>query len=191
MSTTIETNATGIPSGKLGIWLFLASEVMFFTGLLGAAIVLRAGYPGWKEAAHHLNVNLAAFNTFVLLTSSLTMALAVAAVERKDLKNLRLFLGITILLGLAFLGIKGIEYADKFAHNHTPGHGLFWDSYFMLTGFHGLHVIGGAIANLWVLILTFRRDFFDRAEQRVEQAGLYWHFVDVVWIFLFPILYLI
>jgi heme/copper-type cytochrome/quinol oxidase subunit 3 len=172
------------------MWLFLASEVIFFTGLLGASIVLRAGYAQWPKPGDALHIPLAALNTFILLSSSMTMAMGVGAVHQSDVKRLRLFLLATILLGLAFLGVKGFEYSEKFAHGHLPGSGLFWDCYFTLTGFHGLHVLGGAIANLWILFLTLKPDFLARRGHFVENSGLYWHFVDVVWIFLFPYLYL-
>lgn len=164
---------------------------MLFTGLLGAYIVLRAGVPSWPAPGESLSIPIAAFNTFVLLSSSMTMAMGVIAAHKSDLPKLRGFLLLTILLGLLFLGVKGFEYAEKFAHHHFPGTGLFWDCYFMLTGFHGLHVLGGVLANLWLLKLTFRRDFLTHFSHRVELSGLYWHFVDVVWILLFPLLYLI
>ena len=191
MSATAETTWTGIPSAKLGMWLFLASEVMFFTGLLGAYIVLRAGLPTWPHPGEELKIGLAALNTFILLSSSMTMALGVAAVHHADRAKLQLFLMLTILLGAAFLGVKGYEYSLKFAHGHYPGTGIFWDCYFTLTGLHGLHVLAGVITNLWVLSLTFRPDFLKQRGHLVEISGLYWHFVDVVWIFLFPLVYLI
>ena len=190
-TTTLENTSTGIPSGKLGMWIFLASEVMFFTGLLGAYIVLRAGQAHWPHPGEELNIGLAALNTFILLSSSMTMAMAVAAVHQGDLKKVRLFLFFTILLGCAFLGVKGYEYSVKFAHGHFPGTALFWDCYFTLTGFHGLHVLAGIITNLWIFLSAFRGDFLHRKGHFVELSGLYWHFVDVVWIFLFPLVYLI
>ncbi len=190
-TATAQPTATGIPSVKLGMWVFLASEVMFFTGLIGAYIVLRAGLAHWPHPGEELSIPAAALNTFILLTSSLTMALGVGAVHRSDLKRLRLFLGLTILLGCGFLGVKAWEYSAKFAHGHFPGTALFWDCYFTLTGFHGLHVLGGVIANLWILGMTLDRGFLERKGHYVETSGLYWHFVDLVWIFLFPLLYLI
>lgn len=190
-SRAAELSSTGIPNGKLGMWLFLASEVMLFTGLLGAYIILRAGLGSWPHPGEELNIPAAALNTFILLTSSMTMALAVAAVRQADRAKLRFFLLFTIALGLAFLGVKGYEYFQKFTHGHFPGTGIFWDCYFTLTGVHGIHVLAGVITNLWVLWLTFREDFLETRGQIVEVAGLYWHFVDVVWIFLFPLVYLI
>ena len=187
----VEVTSTGIPSGKLGMWLFLASEVMFFTGLIGAYIVLRSGLTQWPHPGEELSIPLAAFNTFVLLSSSMTMAMSVAAVHHADLKKLRWFLVATIGLGATFLGIKGYEYSLKFHHGHFPGTGTLWDCYFMLTGFHGIHVLAGVITNLWILTLTLRSDFLHRRSHFVEISGLYWHFVDLVWIFLFPLLYLI
>jgi len=190
-STHAEVTSTGIPSGTLGMWLFLASEVMFFSGLIGAYIVLRASLPTWPHPGEDLSIPLAAFNTFILLSSSMTMALGVAAVSHADLKKLRLFLLLTIALGSVFLCVKGYEYSIKFAHGHYPGSGIFFDCYFMLTGFHGIHVLAGIITNLWVLSLTYRSDFLRRKSHLVNLSGLYWHFVDLVWIFLFPLLYLI
>ena len=188
---SLEATSTGIPSGKLAMWLFLTSEVMFFAGLLGATIVLRAGAGSWPHPGESLNIPIAAFNTFILLSSSMTMALGVAAVHQTDVPKLRLFLLLTILLGLAFLGVKGYEYSIKFAHGHLPGTGLFWDCYFTLTGLHGLHVLGGVLANLWILGLTFGTGFLKGRGHIVEISGLYWHFVDLVWIFLFPLVYLL
>jgi len=190
-STHTEVTSTGIPSGKLGMWLFLASEVMFFSGLIGAYIVLRASLPTWPHPGEDLSIPLAALNTFILLSSSMTMALAVASVAYADIKKIRLFLILTIVLGSAFLCVKGYEYSIKFAHGHFPGTSIFWDCYFTLTGFHGIHVLAGIITNLWVLGLTFRGDFLQRKGHLVDLSGLYWHFVDLVWIFLFPLLYLI
>ncbi|MCM8794228.1 MAG: cytochrome c oxidase subunit 3 [Candidatus Omnitrophica bacterium] len=188
---SMEVTQTGIPTAKLGMWLFLASEVMMFAGLLGAYIVLRAGLPDWPHASEELNVAAAVVNTVILLSSSMTMALTVAAVHYADKVKIRLFLGLTILLGTAFLGVKGYEYSLKFHHGHLPGSGIFWDCYFTLTGIHGLHVLLGVFANLWILSLTLRRDFVEKKGHLVEISGLYWHFVDVVWIFLFPMVYLI
>ena len=186
-----DASATGIPSGKLGMWLFLASEVMFFTGLLGAYIVLRAGLPDWPHPGEELSIPAAAINTFILLSSSMTMALAVAATARQDVGKTRLFLLLTILFGCAFLGVKGWEYSVKFHHGHFPGTNTFFDCYFTLTGFHGIHVLAGIITNLWVFGMTYNLNFLKARGHYVEVSGLYWHFVDLVWIFLFPLVYLI
>ena len=182
--------ATGIPSGKLGMWLFLASEVMFFTGLFGAYIVLRAGHPAWPGSEGHLNVWIGTFNTLVLICSSTTIVLALVAAETKSVAAVRKWLLVTIGLGVLFLCIKGFEYYAKFSHHILPSTNLFWGSYFVMTGFHALHVLGGVIFNLLVLSYTRKSSLWDSHGHRLEIAGLYWHFVDIVWIFLFPMLYL-
>ena len=181
--------ATGIPSGKVGVWWFLASEIPVFGGLIASYIVVRLGSSGWSEASNHLNFSLALVNTFVLLTSSLTMVLAFAAVEDRKPKRLHINLLLTLLLGVTFLVIKGFEYAGEISHGFTPGAGIFWSFYYGMTGLHALHVLGGIVVNL-VLLVAALRDTLRPNEQRVELAGLYWHFVDIVWIFLFPLLYL-
>ncbi len=185
------TTATGIPNGKLGMWVFLASEVMFFTGLIGAYIVLRMGNPAWPGSDGHLSVPLGTANTFILLCSSATVVLALGADQEGAIANVRGWLLMTILLGLAFLGIKiGVEYASKIEHHIFPSTNVFWSCYYTLTGFHGLHVLAGVIFNLWVLATTFNGSAWPDQHRRLEFAGLYWHFVDIVWLFLFPLLYL-
>jgi len=181
--------ATGIPTGKIGVWWFLASEIPVFGGLIASYIVVRLGSGGWGEAATHLNFSLALANTFVLLTSSLTMVLAFAGVEDKNPQRLRTYLELTILLGVVFLGIKAFEYAGEISHGFTPGSGIFWSFYYGMTGLHALHVLAGIVVNAMLLIAVLR-DMLRPNEHRVELAGLYWHFVDIIWIFLFPLLYL-
>ena len=217
--------ATGIPHGKLGMWLFLASEVMFFTGLLGAYIVLRFSHPSWPGPEGHLSVPIGTMNTLFLIGSSVTIVLALAAsqaglsavpparAERGEaggpgtclpsthgdrqaaqagaLPRARWWLAVTIALGCLFLTVKGFEYAAKFAHHILPSTNVFWSCYFALTGLHALHVLGGIIFNLWILRRLFQPAIWAGQAQRLEYAGLYWHFVDIVWIFLFPLLYLI
>jgi len=195
--------ATGIPNGKLGMWVFLASEVMFFTGLIGAYIVLRLGHPAWPGHEGHLSVPIGTCNTLLLIGSSVTIVLALAASQRlpaptdvgaqagSAARALRGWLVATILLGAGFLIIKGTEYAAKFAHHLFPNTNVFWSCYFTLTAFHALHVLGGIIFNLWVLSRTVTPAAWQRHQHRLEYAGLYWHFVDIVWIFLFPLLYLL
>jgi heme/copper-type cytochrome/quinol oxidase subunit 3 len=186
MSTSVEAPAIpGIPAGKVGVWWFLASEIMIFGGLIASFIVFRLGSAGWGASSTHLNVTLAAINTVILLTSSLTVVQAFAAAERGDATALRLFLGLTILGGLGFLGIKAIEYTTEIRAGFTPASGIFWSFYYTMTGLHALHVLGGIAVNV---IFFFGRRV--RTPHRVELGGLYWHFVDVVWIFLFPLLYL-
>lgn len=182
--------STGIPSGKLGMWVFLASEVMFFTGLIGAYVVLRMGHAAWPGSAGHLSVPIGTLNTLILICSSTTIVLALAASERRALPAIRSWLAATIVLGSLFLVIKGFEYAAKFSHHIVPETNVFWACYFVLTGFHALHVLGGIVFNLVVLGRTRSEALWDSQTQRLEYAGLYWHFVDIVWIFLFPLLYL-
>jgi len=190
LDTRAETlTATGIPTGKIGVWWFLASEITVFGGLIASYIVVRLGSGGWAEASSHLNFSLALLNTFVLLSSSLTMVLAFAAVEDRKPKKLHINLLLTLLLGLSFLVIKGFEYAGEISHGFTPGAGIFWSFYYGMTGLHALHVLAGIIVNL-ILLIAALRDTLRPNEHRVELAGLYWHFVDIVWIFLFPLLYL-
>jgi len=169
------------------VWWFLASEIMVFGGLIASYIVFRLGGSGWAEASHHLSVTLAAINTVVLLTSSFTVVQAFVAAERGDAPGLRMNLALTMLGGLIFLGIKAIEYTTEIRAGFTPGAGIFWSFYYTMTGLHGLHVLGGVVVNGVVLATEGARV---RNPHRVELAGLYWHFVDVVWIFIFPLLYL-
>jgi cytochrome c oxidase subunit III len=186
------------------MWIFLVTEVLFFGGLFLAYSIYRTWYPdGWMAASHHLDVPLGAFNTAVLIGSSLTMAMAVHTAQVGTPKQQVRYLLLTILLGSVFLGIKVIEYADKFEHHLVPGWGfqfeapyaraaeIFFSVYFAMTGLHALHMIIGIGLLLW-LVLRARRGHFTRAYNTpVEVVGLYWHFVDIVWIFLFPLLYLV
>ena len=181
----------GIESGKLGMWVFLASEVMFFAGLLSAYIVLRMAHPAWPGPGGHLSVPIGTANTLILIGSSMTMALGVGAAARREPGRLRLFLLATMLLGCAFLGIKFFEYEAKFHHGIGPSTNIFWSCYFTLTGLHGLHVAIGVLVNLWVLAHTWGPRFWTEKRHVVELSGLYWHFVDIVWIFLFPLVYLL
>ena len=190
MNTRAETlTATGIPTGKIGVWWFLASEITVFGGLIASYIVVRLGSAGWSESAAHVNFPLALVNTFVLLTSSMTMVLAFKAVEEKASKRLQTFLGLTIFFGLAFLIIKAFEYTGEIAVGFTPGAGIFWSFYYGMTGLHALHVLAGIVVNL-ILLIAALRDTLRPNEHRVALAGLYWHLVDIVWLFLFPLLYL-
>ena len=181
---------TGIPNGKLGMWLFLASEVMFFAGLIGAFIVLRFSHPAWPGPEGHLSVPIGTVNTLILISSSVTIVLALAAAQSQNIGRTRGWLLLTILLGISFLVIKGFEYRAKFEHGILPSTNVFWSCYFALTGFHALHVLGGIVFNLTVLGWTVKPATWQAQHHRLEFAGLYWHFVDIVWIFLFPLLYL-
>jgi heme/copper-type cytochrome/quinol oxidase subunit 3 len=177
----------GLTGPKVAVWWFLASEIMLFGGLIASYLVFRLGGTGWAEASEHLSVPLAAVNTFVLLSSSYTVVRAFVAAERGDIGGLRRNLSLTVLGGLLFLGIKAIEYTAEIRAGFTPASGIFWSFYYTMTGLHGLHVLGGVVVNVVVLIAA-RSSV--KNPHRVELAGLYWHFVDVVWIFLFPLLYL-
>ncbi len=183
---------TGMPHGKLGMWVFLASEIMFFSGFFGAFIVLRnLNIDVFTASAHQLDKVVATINTAVLIGSSLTMALSHHALEHGEEKKFRLFLFITILCAFAFLGIKSYEYTSKFSHDIYPWTNTFYASYFLMTGFHAMHVIGGLIPMVWMLGKSMAGKYPPAKAHRVEALGLYWHFVDLVWIFLFPTLYLI
>ena len=182
--------APGIPTGKVGMWWFLASEIMVFGGFIGCYILLRLASTGWAETAAHVSLPLASLNTLVLLTSSLTMVLAFAAVEKRERRGVRLFLLLTVLLGLTFLGIKAYEYSTELARGFTPLAGLFWSFYYAMTGLHALHVLGGVTVNFVLLLMALGGRAWPNVQHRVELAGLYWHFVDIVWIFLFPLIYM-
>lgn len=185
---------TGIPNGKLGIWLFLASEVMLFGALFSALILLRVGADHWPHGVEEgLSIPLATLNTVVLISSSVTMVMSWASLKLNQYGRFQFYFAVTILFAFVFLVIKYIEYSDKFHHGHYPRTNNFYATYFTMTGLHGLHVIGGIVVNSYLLLMGRRqwnRDR-DRFTNRIEFAGLYWHFVDLVWIFLFPILYLL
>jgi heme/copper-type cytochrome/quinol oxidase subunit 3 len=134
---------------------------------------------------------LGTLNTLVLICSSTTIVMAQAASQRAAVQPTRLWLLATIALGSTFLIIKAVEYSAKFSHHILPSTGIFWSCYFTLTGFHALHVLGGVLYNVWVLAVTFDESVWPRRPYLLELAGLYWHFVDIVWIFLFPLVYLL
>jgi cytochrome c oxidase subunit III len=182
---------TGLTNGKLGIWLFLASEVMLFGALFSTYIILRTGSVEWPHG--ELNVWLGMFNTFVLIGSSVTMVMAWASLKMHDWAKHRLFLTLTLLLSAVFLVVKYFEYADHWTRGELPSHSTFLAVYFTLTGLHGLHIVGG-MAVMGYLLGPGAKLYKKHPEQftnRVEYTGLYWHFVDLVWIFLFPVLYLL
>lgn len=184
---------TGLTNSKLGIWCFLASEVMLFGGLFSAYILLRLGAPSWPHGSSLLNVPLATLNTMILITSSVTMVMSWASLMMKDFSKYKKYMGATVLLGLAFLVVKSMEYGMKFEHHIYPSKNTFYAIYFTLTGLHGLHVIGGILVNLYFLFPGSKmwQSAPEQFAGRIEAAGLYWHFVDLVWIFLFPVLYLL
>ena len=191
-------------ASTLGMWVFLVTEVLFFGGLFATYCVYRNWYSGaFAAGSHELSIALGGVNTAVLITSSLTMALAVHAAQTGERRLLLLFLAATMMLGGVFLGIKGVEYYDKFAHHHVPGPSfhfegeyakqaqIFFSLYFMMTGLHALHMIIGLGIMTVMLIWAWRGTITPDYYSPIEISGLYWHFVDIVWIFLFPLLYLI
>jgi cytochrome c oxidase subunit III len=184
---------TGLTNGKLGIWLFLASEVMLFGALFASYVMLRVGAEHWPPGSTYLNIPLATLNTVILISSSVTMVLAWASLARNDFKKFRVFMAITILCGFGFLIVKYFEYSAKFHHELYPSTNTFLAIYFTLTGLHGLHVIGGMAVNsyLWGPGSALWKTDPVHFTNRVENSGLFWHLVDLVWIFLFPILYLL
>lgn len=180
----------GVQVQKFLMWLFLASEVMFFTGLIVAYIVIRFNSASWPIVAEELNVPLVAANTFILIVSSVTMVLALDNFEQAQAQRGRLYLIATMVLGIIFLSIQAIEWNELLVHGTLPSTSLFGSTFFTLTGFHGAHVTGGVFWILGVTIAAFR-GAYDENPLGIEIVGLYWHFVDLVWIILFTIVYLI
>ena len=195
-------------SASLGMWVFLVTEVLFFGGMFMTYTLNRSTYPDvFGEASRSINLTLGAVNTVVLIGSSLTMAMAVWAAQVGKTRLVTFFLIATLILGTVFLGIKGVEYHEKFVEHHVPGldfnfelgaspatnaHAqLFFSLYFAMTGLHALHMIIGAGLLLWLIKESLRGRFTASYNTPVENVGLYWHFVEIVWIFLFPLLYLI
>ncbi|MBM4345828.1 MAG: cytochrome c oxidase subunit 3 [Deltaproteobacteria bacterium] len=178
--------STGLPTGRVAIWWFLASEIAIFGGAVACYLLYRLHHPEWAEQAAHTVNAAGAFNTVVLLTSSLSAVLAHHAAEQGDGKTAARWINWTVLGGLVFLGVKAWEYAHEIGAGLVPAKSLFWSFYFLLTGLHALHVIGGMTA----LYVVGRGAARGQHLGRVELAAIYWHFVDVVWIFLFPLLYI-
>ena len=201
-------------SASLGMWIFLGTEVMFFGGLFCAYLIYRLAYFGdFAAASQTLSWKLGATNTAVLICSSLTVVFAVYAAQQGKRTMLIGSLVFTIILGFAFLGIKATEYAEKFEKHHVPGPSFQFDNvpvpghpdqmanrghaqiyfalYFIMTGLHALHMIIGIGFFTWLLFAAWRGRFTPEYNTPVEMGGLYWHFVDIVWIYLFPLLYLI
>ncbi len=195
-------------TASFGMWVFLVTEVLFFGGMFMTYTLNRSTYPGvFGEASRSINLTLGAINTVVLIGSSLTMAMSVWAAQVGKKQLVTIFLILTLILGSVFLGIKGVEYHEKFVEHHVPGlnfnfepgadaatnaHAqLFFSLYFAMTGLHALHMIIGAGLLIWLIKESFRGRFTPEYSTPVDLVGLYWHFVDIVWIFLFPLLYLI
>lgn len=202
-----DTMGQQVGAAKLGMWLFLATEILMFSGLFLAYFILRMFYPEMVLEAHeHLSKTAGGINTVVLLTSSYTMALGVRAAQLNNIARLRLMLVLTILCGCIFMVVKYFEYSAKFEHGMLPGkyysahlHGyeidglphIFFGVYFMMTGLHGIHVAIGLAIMLWMFVRAGRGEFSDKNYVAIENTGLYWHLVDLIWIFLFPLLYLV
>ncbi len=203
---------TGVSVRKLGMWIFLVSEIFFFTGLIAAGLALRvrvplcpegvtpleACWPSPASADFPLNISLTAVNTFVLIVSSFTMAEAVHAAQLGKQGHLRAFLAATLILGATFVGIQAYEYIKLLADHLTPmvnaqkpWLGTFGTAFYAQTGFHGAHVTGGLLGLAFLNVKAWRAKPWASKAETVEVVGLYWHFVDVVWIFLFPLMYLI
>ncbi|MBI4486614.1 MAG: cytochrome c oxidase subunit 3 [Acidobacteria bacterium] len=189
--TVEERPDTGLTNGKFGIWLFLASEVMLFGALFSTYILLRTGAEEWPHG--ELSVPLGAVNTVILIASSVTMVMAWASLKLKDWSKHRLYLSGTFVLAAIFLVNKYFEYAEHLQHGEGPSHSTFLAIYFTLTGLHGLHILGGMVVMAYFLGPGARmwKTSPDQFTNRIEVTGLYWHFVDLVWIFLFPVLYLL
>jgi cytochrome c oxidase subunit 3 len=191
-------------ASTLGMWVFLVTEVMFFGGMFLAYVVYRSWYPeAFAAASHHLDLVLGAFNTAVLIGSSLTMALAVRAGQLGARRSLILFLILTMALGSVFLVVKAFEWHHKYVENHVPGPNfhyegplagnvqLFFSLYFGMTGLHAFHMVIGLGLLGTLLYFAWRGKYTAEYNTPIDLAGLYWHFVDIVWIFLFPLLYLV
>ena len=189
---------------KQGMWIFLVTEVLFFAGMFVAYAVLRVFYPEMMKDVHHLlDWKMGALNTVILICSSLSMALAVSAAQRGENKKVISQLWLTLAFASGFLVVKFFEYAHKIHEKMLPGslYGyeelkvakapLFFSVYFVMTGIHGVHVIIGMVLMFWLMRKAARNEFNPQYFTPVEMIGLYWHFVDLVWIYLFPLLYLV
>lgn len=185
-----------VPQGRIGIWILIAGELIIFGGLIACYLLYRMRYTEWGEQAAHTSTPLGALNTLVLLTSSYTIVRAHAAAIKKQLGKIVLWMSCTLALGLTFLAVKSIEYTNEITHGFTltspklaeAGNigANFWSFYYLMTGLHALHVIVGMTA-LLIIMLDARKG---KNLHRVELGGMYWHMVDIIWIFLFPLLYI-
>lgn len=202
-----ETPRQQYASAKLGMWIFLITEILLFSGLFVAYAALRALHPAdFAQASHLLDMRLGTLNTVVLIGSSLTMALAVRAAQLGHARPSVALLTLTLALAACFLVVKYFEYHHKFELGLLPGRffkpvaglppflpraNIFFSCYFLLTGLHGIHVLAGMGAIAWMLVRTLRGEFGGAYHTPVELTGLYWHLVDLIWIYLFPLLYLL
>jgi cytochrome c oxidase subunit 3 len=191
-------------AAKLGMWLFLVTEVLLFGGLFVGYGIMHSKHPeAFVAAHHHLDWRLGALNTIVLLLSSFTMVMGVWAAQTGQRKKLIAFLLLTVILAMVFMGVKYVEYSHKFHegllpgkfYSHqgdtVPGQFMFFSFYFMMTGLHGIHVLLGIVAILWITFRAWRGHFSAQYYGPVDIVGLYWHLVDLIWIYLFPLMYLI
>jgi len=175
---------------KVGMWVFLCSEVMFFTGLIGSYIILRFGASEtWPQPGEILNIPVTAINTFILICSSVTMVKAFASSEMGDKRGTRLFTLATAVMGAAFLGVQIYEYNELLGHGFGPWSGLYGSTFFTMTGFHGFHVTMGTTMLLVMLIRAIKGHFTSDNHFAFEAVAWYWHFVDVVWLGLFIFVY--
>ena len=179
-------SAAGMPTGLLAVWWVIVSEIVIFGGLLGSYIMYRLAHDAWTEEASHTNTWIGAFNTLVLLTSSLFAVLAHRAAEAGDGRKAHHLLWLTFAGGLTFLCVKGWEWSIEIGAGYTLASNTFWSFYYTAAGLHALHVLAGII----IIAIVARSAIRNLELHRVELIGVYWHFVDVVWIFLFPLLYI-
>jgi cytochrome c oxidase subunit 3 len=190
--TNSHTPEQALETAKLGIWCFLATEILLFGGLFTAYTVFRIADPAMFHTEYlKLNRLFGGVNTVVLICSSLTVAVGIAAVREGKRRMLEVSLSLTLILAALFIGIKYLEYSEHFALGELPGSNIFFSLYYTLTGLHALHVLAGMSALAAMLVMSARGRFSDVYRNPVEITGLYWHFVDLVWIYLFPMLYLI
>jgi cytochrome c oxidase subunit 3 len=191
-------------TAKIGMWLFLTTEILMFGGLFVGFGLMQGKFPeAFLEAHHHLDRSLGTLNTIVLLISSFTMVMAVWAASKSKQRQLIAYLLITLVCAGIFLAVKYLEYSHKFhegllpgrfyhhAGDTVPNQFMFFSFYFMMTGLHGLHIVGGMVVITWLLIRAMKGHFNANYYTPVDMVGLYWHLVDVIWIYLFPLLYLI
>jgi len=189
--TTAAEEGLGVYTQKLGMWIFLCSEVMFFTGLIGSYIILRWGRAeAWPIPQQTLNIPVTAINTFILICSSVSMVKAYAAAVHDDQPGLRKWLLTTVLGGATFVGVQAYEYRHLLEKGFGPGSGVFGSTFYTMTGFHGFHVTCGVLSMAYVTLRAFQGKYAGGKFHGIETIGLYWHFVDLVWIILFTIVYL-
>ena len=179
-------SASGMPTGRLAVWWVIASEIVIFGGILASYLMHRIGHPEWANYAIHTNTTAGAFNTFVLLTSSLSAVLAHKAAEEGKGKKAAWLLVATAVGAATFILVKSFEWSYEIMHGYTITSNGFWMFYYTAAGLHALHVIAGAI----IMLIIAADAYKGRYLHRVELIGVYWHFVDLVWIFLFPLLYI-